>query len=239
MSLLNPTLAGAVTKAERAIAFLKIPQLTVEHLRLAMDHFKSAAALAKSHHTVLVELESELSEPGPALFDAAGAPAPGAELVAATGLGLRIEEHPVLTMGVEAYLDFNMKKRETLEEELLFALRLHARARGLDYFALRDLVMDDLGGFDEETFSWLVEQITTSGTFEWPHHCEDCHIDMPSADGTVLCWACKRKREQAAAAQTKKDQKKAAKTAEKKPKATPKPAANPLSAGPEDGEGDE
>lgn len=221
MSTLNPTLAGAVSKAERGIAFLKIPGATSDHLRSAMDHFKSATKLAASHFTVLVELEDQVPEPGPALFDETGAPAAGIQ-VGSAGIGLRIEEHPVLTMGYEAYSNAGWKECEALDEELLFAMRLHVRARGMDYTALRDLVMDDLGGIDEATFPWLVEQITTSGAFEWPHHCEDCQcIETPAADGTVLCWRCKDKRAKAATAKAKKETKKAANAASKNPPTNP------------------
>lgn len=227
MSGLNPTLAGAVAKAERGIAFLKLPGATSDHLRQAMDHLKSAGKLAASHFTVLVELEDQVPEPGPALFDETGAPAPGVAASQAAGLGLRLEEHPVLSMTEADYLDFSRKKQESLDEEMLFALRLHTRARGLDYDAIRDLIMDDLGGFGDGTFDWVVEQITTSGSFEWPHRCEDCQCaDTPAANGEVLCWSCKSKRQRDAIAKAKKDEKKAA-------KAKPSPK-NPLVAGPAD-----
>ena len=212
MSALNPTLAGAVLKAERGIAFLRLPGATSDHLRQAMDCFKSAGKLAASHFTVLVELEDQVPEPGPALFDETGAPAPGVAGGQAVGLGLRLEEHPVLSMSEADYLDFSRKKQESLDEEMLFALRLHTRARGLGYDAIRDLIMDDLGGFGDGTFDWVVEQITTSGSFEWPHRCEDCQCaDTPAANGEVLCWSCKSKRQRDAIAKAKKDEKKAAK----------------------------
>jgi len=233
MSGANPALEGAILKAQRGIAFLQIPGATSDHLRSAMDCLKSAHRLAASHHTVLVELEDQVPEPGPALFGADGTPAPGAEVA---GLGLRMEEHPVLTMGGAAFIEFNNRKRESLEEELLFALRLHARSRGMDYDNLRNLVMDDIGGFDEEVFDWVVTQITTSGDFEWPYRCEDCQcIDSPDADGTVLCWSCKNKRKQAEIAKAKKEEKAAAKI---KGKAAPKAPRNPLEMGGEEEGGD-
>lgn len=229
MSALNPTLTGAVGKAKRGIAFLEIPGATSDHLRSAMDCFKSATKLAASHFTVLVELEDQVPEPGMRLFDAMGAPAPGAAVDQASGLGLRVEEHPVLTMGVGAYLDAPWNGREPLVEELLFAMRLHTRARGLDYTALRDMVMDDLGGIDEATFPWIVDQILTSGDFEWPHKCEDCQCnETPDAHGLVLCYACKNKRTRAAETLKKKEIKKAAKATASKVKPAP---SNPLEGG--------
>lgn|GEM_PF-3819591 len=232
---LHPTLAGAVSKVERSLVYLKVAQPTSDLLGDALDHLKSALKLVGAHRVTLIELEAELPDPGPALFDATGAPAPGAELAAGAIPGLRIEEHPVLTMGVEAYSEFNHFKRESLEEELLFAMRLHVRARGMDYIVVRDLIMDDLGGFDSLVWSWVVDQIVTSGDFDWPHKCEDCKcVDTPGPDGKVLCFRCKRTREQAAAAQAKKDAKKAEKAAKK---TAPKPPTNPLSGQPMGQEG--
>lgn len=230
---LNPTLAGAVLKAERGIAFLGIPGATSDHLRSAMDCFKSAGRLAASHHTVLVELEDQVPDPGMPLFDGTGEPAPGA---AVASLGLRTEEHPVLTMDGETYSEFNSRKKESLEEEMLFALRLHARARGLDYFALRDLVMDELGGFDQGVFLWLAQEILTSGSFDWPHKCEDCQcLETPNEQGTLLCWSCKNKREQVARAKAKKEEKKATKAL--KASKAPGPPRNPLEVEPGGEEG--
>jgi hypothetical protein len=223
MSALSPTLAGAIAKAERGIAFLRIPQATADHLRNAMDHFKSAANLAASHRTVLVELEAEIPAPGPALFDASGDPAPGAEVADEKWIGLRIEEHPILAMNEAAYCEFNHMKQEALEQEMLFALRLHTRARGLDYEAIRDLVMDDLGGLGHGTFDWLVSQILTSGSFEWLHRCEDCQCaDTPDANGQVLCHTCKWKRDDAARKAKVKAEKKQANVATPKKPRSPK-----------------
>ena len=217
---LHPTLAAAVTKIHRSLVYIKTPKADPVLLGNALDILKSVSKLIASHRTVLVELENELPEPGPALFDAMGAPAPGAVVHGDSGHGLRIEEHPVLTMGPEAYIHAPWNGREPLEEELLFALRLHARSRGLDYNALRTLVLDEIGGFDETTFPWVVEQILTAGAFEWPHKCEDCQCnDTPDAKGIVLCWSCKNKRTRAEESKNKKAAKKVAKVA------TPK---NPL-----------
>lgn len=222
---ISPTLSGAIAKAQRGIALLGIPQAASEHLRAAVDAFKSAAALAKAHHTVLVELEGELPAPGPALFDEAGTPTPAAALAPVTTdlPGLRLEEHPVLSMDPQEYIDASWNGREPLEEELLFALRLHTRARGLDYKVIRDMIMEDLNGLDENSFPWVTEQILESGDFQWPHKCEDCTcLETPDKNGLVLCWSCKNKRARAAEAAGKKEAKKAAK------KATPKPQQNPL-----------
>lgn len=172
MSTLNPTLAGAVVKAERGIAFLRLPGATSDHLRQAMDCLKSAHKLAASHHTVLVELEDQVPEPGPALFDAAGAPAPGAEVVTS--------DEAILQVTGEAYEALEMAEQALAEEDLMFAARVHFRARRFAVEAWHEFA----GGFqrmgwDAYTWDWVVRQIQESGDFDWPHRCTGCQRMLP------------------------------------------------------------
>ena len=223
---LNPTLAGAVTKAERGIAFLRIPGATSDHLRSAMDCLKSAQRLAASHHTVLVELEDQVPEPGPALFDATGGPAPGAALVTSDDV--------ILAMDGAEFRSLPWNHEEEAIEDLWFAVRSHFRARQLPverFRALKGLVEEALGGFGDDTWNWMIEQVKTSGEFVWPYLCPICDkIREPKED---LCSSCEHEARQKAY-KAEQDAKKAAKRAEKKAsKPTPKPRTNPLSAPPE------
>ena len=213
MSDLNPTLAGAVAKAERGIAFLKIPGATPDHLRSAMDCFKSAGKLAASHHTVLVELEDQVPEPGPALFDGTGQPAPGVPVQAPTS------DEAILLKTGEDYDHCDFTEEDQWEEDLLFAARTHFRARGFDLDRWRDF-KDQMErvGFDPRSWDWLVGQIREAGEFQWPHRCAGGCGELAAIDedGTIdTCWDCTVK-------QRKADQKKE-KAASKK-----KPAKNPL-----------
>lgn len=229
MSTLNPTLAGAVLKTERNIAFLHLPNATSDHLRQAMDCLKSAHKLAASHHTVLVELEDQVPEPGPALFDGTGAPAPGVAMAAPVTSDDVILDLPASALET---MDWNEEKRA--HQDLLFAVRTHFRARGFDldkWHAFFEDMDKDIG--ITEAWDWIIQQVKTGGDFIWPHRCSGgcgLAIEAPEeGEESTPCYSCQRaKRDQEA-----KDKKAAAKAekpkAEKKPKkGGAKPPANPL-----------
>lgn len=222
MSALNPTLAGAVAKAERGIAFLKLPGATSDHLRQAMDCLKSAGKLAASHHIVLVELEDQVPDPGPALFDGTGAPAPGAVVAEAI-----TSDEAILQMTGEAYDLLDWEEARQAEDDLMFAARTHFRARGLtidQWHAFSREMTKDIG-FGAPSWDWLVGQIRTAGDFDWPTRCAGgCGTAMDADDdgSAPTCFRC----EQA--------QKKAGKAG--KPRAKKKP--NPLSVANEQEGGD-
>lgn len=226
MTILNPTLAGAVSKAERGIALLRIPQAAAEHLRGAMDAFKSAYKLAASHHTVLVELEGELPDPGPALFDSAGAPVPGAAVTVPI-----TSDEAILGMTGEDYGRLAPTDQANAESDLMFAARVHFRARGFlveRWHRFEDEIENHIG-FDAETWDWIIQQIREAGEFDWPTRCSGgCGKALsPEPDGTAPeCWQCRsarRERERKAAAKAAKP-----KPAKKAEKPAPKTIRNPL-----------
>ena len=219
MSALNPTIAGAVAKAERGIAFLRLPGATSDHLRQAMDCFKSAGKLAASHHTVLVELEDQVPDPGPALFDGTGAPAPGAAVTAPI-----TSDEAILQMTGKEYEALPWNENDPAEKDLMFAARMHFRARAFPLERWRAFAeqMESLG-FNAHAWDWVVQQIRESGDFEWPHTCPGgCgSLELVDEDGTVgECWSCKNKR---LTAERKAAEKAAKPKAQKKAKAKPAP----------------
>jgi hypothetical protein len=223
MSALNPTLAGAVAKAERGIAFLKLPGATSDHLRQAMDCLKSTGKLAASHHTVLVELEDQVPEPGPALFDSTGAPVQGAELAAPI-----TSDEAILQMTGADYEALPYGETEPAESDLLFAARMHFRARGFSLERWRAFSEQmTILQFNAHAWDWVIQQIRESGDFEWPHRCPGgCgELELVDEDGKVEeCWSCKNNRLIA--------ERKAAKKAEK-PKAPKKAKPAPPAPDPE------
>ncbi len=222
MSGLNPTLAGAVAKAERGVAFLRLPGATSDHLRQAMDCLKSAHKLAASHHTVLVELEDELPEPGPALFDGTGAPAPGVTTAAPL-----TSDDVILDLPASALETMNWDEEKRAHQDLLFAVRMHFRARGFDlerWHAFFKDVEKDLG--ITETWAWIIEQMRAQGEFNWPHRCPGgcgLAIEAPEeGEQPVACYSCQRAQRETNAAAKKAG----------KPKAPKKPTpGNPLEGG--------
>ena len=218
----NLTILGSIAKAQRGIALLQIPQAAAEHLRAAVDAFKSAAALAKAQHTVQIELEGELPAPGPALFDEAGTPTPAAALAPVT------TDDVVLSMTFEEFDRMAWIDQSNTEEDIWFAVRSHMRARQFpieDFRTLKELVNEVLSGLTEKgTFEWLIDQVKTSGDFNWPRLCEKC-ADACGTEET-LCSPCDRERRN----QIYKDEQAAKKAAIKaaKPKAPKKAKANPL-----------
>ena len=221
MSDLNPTLAGAVAKAERGVAFLRIPSATSDHLRSAMDCFKSAGKLAASHHTVLVELEDQVPDPGPALFDGAGQPAPGIPLQPITS------DEAILQMTGEAYAALPYGESEPAEQDLLFAARMHFRARAFPLERWRAFSEQmAMLGFNAHAWDWVIQQIRASGDFEWPHRCPGgCgELELVEEDGTVNeCWSCKINRLADERKAAKKSEKTPAKKAKKLPMADEAP----------------
>jgi hypothetical protein len=210
MSALNPTLAGAVAKAERGIAFLKLPGATSDHMRQAMDCLKSAGKLAASHHIVLVELEDQVPEPGPALFDGTGAPAPGA-VVAGPEAGT--SDEVILQMTGKEYDELVHPESQQAERDLMFAARMHFRARGLSlekWHAFEE-EMERWIVFGEVSWNWLVGQIRTAGDFDWPTRCAGgCGTAMDADDdgSAPTCFRCEQAQKKAGKAEKPKARKK-------------------------------
>lgn len=229
--MLDPTLAAAVAKIDRSLVYIKTPKADPVLLGNALEILKSASKLIASRRTVLVEMEDELPAPGPALFDDAGAPAPGVAPVTTDDV--------VLAMTWEAFDKLPWQVQNETEEDLWFAVRSHMRARQFpieDFRTLKDLFNDDLSGFDKGSFEWLINEVKTNGDFNWPHTCEKCHA--PRAVEETLCSPCDRERRNEIWKAEQAAKKAAAKAA--KPKA-PKKAKNPLTTAPAEAEegGDE
>jgi len=230
--MLDPTLAAAVAKIDRSLVYIKTPKADPVLLGNALEILKSASKLIASRRTVLVEMEDELPAPGPALFDEAGAPAPGAALAPVTS------DDVILAMPWSEFEALNWHEQETATEDLFFAIRNHMRSRLFpveDYRTLKDLVMDDLD-LNQGCFEWLINQVKTSGDFNWPYTCERCHAARNVED--TLCSPCDRERRNEIWKAEQAAKKAAAKVA--KPKA-PKKAKNPLTTAPAEAEegGDE
>jgi hypothetical protein len=205
MSALNPTLTGAVAKAERGIAFLRLPGATSDHLRQAMDCFKSAGKLAASHHTVLVELEDQVPEPGPALFDSTGAPAPG---VVAQPDAITSDE-AILQVTGAAYEALEFGEQNLAEEDLMFAARVHFRSRGIPVETWHEFATGfQRMGWDAYTWEWLVRQVRDVGDFQWPHCCTGCQKMLPRPEeeepDPPECFQCQHTREMEARRQAPK-----------------------------------
>lgn len=169
---LDPTLAAAVAKIDRSLVYIKTPKADPVLLGNALEILKSASKLIASHRTVLVEMEDQVPEPGPALFDAAGAPAPGAAVVTS--------DEAILQVTGEAYEALDMAEQTLAEEDLMFAARVHFRVRGFAVEAWHEFA----GGFqrmgwDAYTWGWVVGQIQESGDFDWPHRCTGCQRMLP------------------------------------------------------------
>jgi hypothetical protein len=220
--IMDPAVMGAITKAERGIAFLKISNLTSDHVRSAVEHLKSAAVIAKAHQTLLNELETEFPAPGVALFDEKGAPLPGA--VVATAL---TTDDVVLAMTGKDYDRLNWKEQQSLEADLWFAVRTHMRSRALPAELFRevsDLCEDEFGGMSTDIWDWLVDQVKTSGTFVWSYLCAQDDCQRPREADEEYCPECnsaERREEYEAKEKARKDALKAA-----KPKAVKKPKAS-------------
>ncbi len=226
--LIHPTLAAALTKIERSIVYLKAPKGDPALLGNALDILKSASRLIASHRTVLVEMEDELPEPGVPLFDASGAPAPGA-----LALGPVTSDDVILNLPASALETMDWNEEKMAHQDLLFAVRTHFRARGFDlekWHAFYKDMEKEIG--ITEAWAWIVEQVKTQGDFIWPHRCPGgCGAALePPEEGEALepCYACE-KAQKDLEAKAKKQAEKAA-----KPKAAKKPG-NPLSAKAEEG----
>jgi len=223
--VLDPTLAAAVTKIDRSLVYIKTPKADPVLLGIALETLKSASKLIASHRTVLVEMEEELPAPGPALFDEAGAPAPGVTPVTSDDV--------ILAMPWSEFDALNWHEQEIATEDLFFAIRNHMRSRMFpveDYRTLKDLVMDDLD-LNQGCYEWLINEVKTAGDFNWPYTCERCHAARNIED--TLCGPCDRDRRNEIYKAEQAAKKAAAKAA--KPKAK-KQVKNPLTTAPVEAE---
>jgi hypothetical protein len=219
---LHPALAGAKAKAERGLAYLIMANPTSDHVRAAMEAFKSAMVLTKAAAVLIKEME--VPPPGAPLFGAGGVPDPEADLTV-----LAAPRSPMTEEEIQAYESLNYEDRCKAQEDLLFETRTFLRASGrAEEWGRIKGIWDDVV-YCTDGFVWFSNEFRRGGEFLWPYQCKDCGGNVLDPkdkktttiliDGEPVCQSCKWKR--------KSKQLKAKTKAEKADRTAKKPRTSP------------